>query len=147
MDSPANPDYFDDVSRFLLAMPVVRFYGITIASLASGRSELRLPFRSELSHDGTAFQASASGALADFGGGAAAATLLPPGRAVATSGYSLHLLAPAIGQMLSCKGRVVHAGRSTTLTQADVYAIDDGREALCATALVSLLHVSIQQDR
>jgi len=66
---------------------------------------------------------------------AAAGTLLPPGYINATVDASLKLVAPARGSHLLARGRVVSASRLLTVCAADVFAVNDGVETLCATLL------------
>ncbi len=51
---------------------------------------------------------------------------------VLTVEYKMTLLAPADGEQLIARGRVVRAGRTLIVTQAEVFAVKDGRETLCA---------------
>jgi uncharacterized protein (TIGR00369 family) len=143
MKAPSNPNFRASVATFLGAMPIAAFYGIDLLDVEPGTCSLALPFRPELSHNGSAFQASATGALADFAGGLAVVTLLPEDDAVATAGYELHLLAPAHGERLVARGRTIRVGRTTSLAQSDVFARRDGIETHCATALISLRTVSL----
>jgi acyl-coenzyme A thioesterase PaaI-like protein len=75
-------------------------------------------------------------AAADFAAVAAAGTLLPPGWANATIDTTLKIVAPAAGERLRARGRVVDAGQLLTVCAAEVYAVDAAdRETLCATLL------------
>jgi acyl-coenzyme A thioesterase PaaI-like protein len=44
----------------------------------------------------------------------------------------LNLLAPADGEKLVARGEVVRPGRTLIVTKAEVFAIKDGKEVLCA---------------
>jgi uncharacterized protein (TIGR00369 family) len=68
----------------------------------------------------------------------AGATMLPDGWAASTIDYTLKLLAPAVGEKLVARGRVVRSGRTLTVAAADVFAVRDGKETLCATALTTI---------
>ncbi|TDP63970.1 hypothetical protein [Paucibacter toxinivorans] len=70
-------------------------------------------------------------AAADF---AAGITLLPLGSIYATIDASLKLLA---------RGRVVSASRLLTVCAADVFAVSDGKETLCATLLGTARNIDI----
>ena len=43
-----------------------------------------------------------------------------------------YLLAPADGEKLIARGKVVRPGRTLIVTQAEVFAVRDGTETLCA---------------
>jgi len=68
----------------------------------------------------------------------AAATILKPGQAVLTAEYKLNLLAPATGQRLVCRARVIKPGNNMTVVAADVFSIADGREKQTAAALATI---------
>ena len=66
-----------------------------------------------------------------------------------TVDYTVKILAPAKASKLIARGRVVHAGRSTTLAAADVFSAaragsaDATAETLCATALVTMRNIKL----
>jgi acyl-coenzyme A thioesterase PaaI-like protein len=60
---------------------------------------------------------------------------------VVTSEYKLHLLAPAIGEKLIGRGRVLKASSRLAVASADVYAVKDGNERHVATMLASIMPV------
>ena len=51
---------------------------------------------------------------------------------VLTVEYKMNLAAPADGEKLVARGKVVRPGRTLIVTQAEVFAIKDGKENLCA---------------
>jgi uncharacterized protein (TIGR00369 family) len=60
--------------------------------------------------------------LADHTAGAAASTAVGEGRSVLTADFTIHLLRPAAGDLLTCRGEIVRAGRTLIVTKADVWA-------------------------
>ena len=76
--------------------------------------------------------------LVDHATTVAAATILKPGQAVLTAEYKLNLLAPATGQRLLCRARVIKPGNKMTVVAADVFSIADGREQQTAAALATI---------
>ena len=46
----------------------------------------------------------------------------PAGRGVLSVEYKINLLAPAIGDRIAARGRVVKGGRTLTLAQTEVFA-------------------------
>jgi acyl-coenzyme A thioesterase PaaI-like protein len=63
--------------------------------------------------------------------------MLPAGWGGATADYTIKLLAPAGGEKLVARGRVIQPGRTLSVAAADVFAVRAGRETLCATALIT----------
>ena len=138
---PANPNYAVDVTRVITTLPIASLLGLEVSRLAPGEAELRLAFREDLGIHGT-FLGAIVGAAADFAGGCAAATLLPPSATNVTADYTVKLLTPARGEALIARASVLRAGRMTTVTKADVYAVRGESHSLCATALVTMRNMS-----
>jgi uncharacterized protein (TIGR00369 family) len=72
------------------------------------------------------------GMIADSAAGYAAMTLTPDDASVLTVEYKINLLAPADGEKLIARGKVIRRGRTIVVTQAEVLAVDKGKETLCA---------------
>lgn len=142
----ANPDYAEHVTAAVLTMPAAKHLGFTFGRLAPGEAEIIQPYRAELTEHNGYFQGGVLGSLADFAGGSAAGTLLPPGWVNMTVDYTVKIVAPARGDQIVARGRVVRAGHSTTVAAADVFAVTGAEEALCATALVTLRNMKIPRD-
>lgn len=60
--------------------------------------------------------------LADHTAGAAASTGVGDGQSVLTADFNIHLLRPAGGERLACRGEIVKAGKTLIITQADVWS-------------------------
>jgi acyl-coenzyme A thioesterase PaaI-like protein len=135
MNDSASLPMHAQVQRAVLAMPMARQLQIRFRHAAPGQVELELPVQDGWCFRPGQLQATAVFAAADFAAVAAAGTLLPPGWVNATVDATLKLVAPARGSHLVARGRVVDAGRLLTVCAADVYAVADGRETLCATLL------------
>ena len=133
-DLQAAPQ-IERVRRGVLAMPMARTLGLAFRTLEPGRSEIEMPIADAFTFRPGQLQASAVFAVADFAAVSAAASLLAPGWINATIDATLKLIAPARGQRLIARGRVVHPAGLLTVCAAEVYAEDDGRETLCATLL------------
>lgn len=128
--SPAHP-----VRDAVLSMPMARTLGLAFDHIGPGEVTLRMPVRDSLCHRPGQLQAAAVFAVADFAGVAAAGTLLAPGWLNATVDGTIKLMAPARGSHLLARGRVLQAGQLLSVCAAEVYAVEEGRETLCATWL------------
>ncbi|WP_370616926.1 PaaI family thioesterase [Mumia sp. Pv 4-285] len=129
------------VEQAVLAMPMARTLGLRFRRLGDGSAEVELPVRDELTFRPGQLQATAVYAVADFAAVSAAGTTLPLGWINATVDTSLKLVAPAVGEALVARGRVVSASRLLTVCAADVYAVAAGVETLCATMLATARNV------
>lgn len=141
MTDTVAPDFARRVERAVLAMPMAAWLGLRFDRIESGAVTLTIPWREELAFRPGQMQASAVFAAADFAAVAAAGTLLPAGWVNATIDCTLKLVAPAVGDALVARGRVVSPGKLITVCAAEVYALRDGQEHLCATALSSARNI------
>jgi acyl-coenzyme A thioesterase PaaI-like protein len=66
---------------------------------------------------------------------------MPAGVGVLTVEFKTNLLAPARGEELIARGRVVRAGRTITVCQAEASMLSDGTETLMATMLATIMTV------
>jgi uncharacterized protein (TIGR00369 family) len=118
--------------------PFNAFLDCEILVCAEGFAELAVPIRPDLTqHHGFAHGA-VVGCVADNACAWAAASVVGD---VVTSEYKLHLLAPAIGEKLIGRGRVLKASSRLAVASADVYAVKNGKERHVATMLASIMPV------
>jgi uncharacterized protein (TIGR00369 family) len=129
------------VRNLVLGLPVARLLGFSVGHLAPGTAEIVQPEREELTQADGFVQAGVLGTLADIAAGCAAGTLLPSGWVNLTVDYTVKIVAPAHGEIIA-RGRVVQAGRSTSVAAADLYT----GETLCVTALVTLRNIRRSAD-
>ncbi|PTM38676.1 PaaI family thioesterase [Bosea sp. 124] len=106
--------------------------GARLSHVAVGEVEIELPIMPHVTQQHGFVHAGAVASIADSACGYAALTLMPAGAGVLTAEFKINLLAPAAGERLLAKGRVVKAGRTLTLAMAEVFAIKDGVSKLCA---------------
>jgi uncharacterized protein (TIGR00369 family) len=84
--------------------------------------------------------------LADSANGYAAFTLAPPGTDVLAVEFKINLLAPARGREFLARGRVLRPGRTLTVCQAEVFAIEGAERSLIATMLSTLIIRSVTAE-
>ena len=121
--------------------------GARLVALGPGHAEIRAAYRVELTQQHGYFHAGVSGAIADSACGYAAYTLMPKDSSVLTVEYKMNLLAPAQGEELIARGRVVRSGKTLKICAADVYALKGGEEVHCATMLSTVMCLPGKPDR
>ncbi|MBB5687499.1 PaaI family thioesterase [Sphingobium boeckii] len=119
----------------------LRGMGARIVDLETGRCAIELPFGDAVSQQHGFFHGGAIGALADTAGGYAAMTMVRDDQEVVTLEYKINFLRPAVGDHLIAQGDVLRAGRSVIVVRVDVYAVDGGRQVLCAALQQSIAPV------
>ena len=134
----------DQVRRAVLAMPMAQTLKLQFNRVEPGDVELQIPVQEAWCFRPGQLQATAVFAVADFAAVAAAGTVLPQGFMNATIDASLKLIAPASGSHLVARGRVVSASRLLTVCAADVYAVHEGQETLCATLLGTARNIELR---
>jgi uncharacterized protein (TIGR00369 family) len=126
---------------------LMKLLGAEVLELTAGHVAIRVPFRVELTQQHNYFHAGVSGAIADSACGYAAYTLMPEDSSVLTVEYKLNLLAPADGDELIARARVLRSGRTLKICSADVYALKNGSETHCATMLATIMCLPGKSDR
>ena len=116
--------------------------GAELIEVGAGTCAISCRPRPELSQQHGYVHAGVVAAIADSAAGYAAMSLTPEGSEVLTVEFKLNLLAPAAGDLLMARGRVVRAGRTLTVCESTVGALRDGEETQCAIALVTMMHRS-----
>jgi uncharacterized protein (TIGR00369 family) len=111
--------------------------GATLSALEPGESEIRLPYRDDLTQQKGFIHGGIIGMIADSAAGYAAYSLMPASASLVTVEYKLNILAPARGALVA-KGKVVKAGRTLTVARAEVYAEDGTHVASMQQTLMML---------
>jgi uncharacterized protein (TIGR00369 family) len=115
--------------------------GARLEHVSPGAVEISLPVHPSTSQQHGFIHAGAVSAIADSAAGYAALTLMPSGRGVLTTEFKINLLAPATGDRLVARARVIKAGRTLTLAQTEVFAEANGQEKLVAFLTATLMTV------
>ncbi|KPI01360.1 phenylacetic acid degradation-related protein [Actinobacteria bacterium OK074] len=116
--------------------------GAHISHVGPGRVHIVLPARPEVTQHHGYFHAGATSAVADTAGGYAAFTLFPENTEVLTVEYKINLLAPAVGDHIEAVGTVLKSGRTLTVCQLEVFAVQDGHRKLVANGQQTLIRLN-----
>jgi uncharacterized protein (TIGR00369 family) len=120
---------------------LMRTLGATLGSISPGRVEVEIRPDPSIAQQHGFIHAGALSAIADTAAGYAALTLMRRGTGVLTTEFKINLVAPAVGDRIVARGRVVKAGRTLTIAQADVFADRGGQEKLVALLTATLMSV------
>ncbi len=140
-------DFESRVRESFRRQGLMKHLGAELVELKAGQVTIRVPFRPELTQQHNYFHAGVSGAIADSACGYAAYTLMPADSSVLTVEYKLNLLAPAEGEELTARARVLRSGRTLKVCAADVHARKNGNEVHCATMLATVMCLPGKSDR
>ncbi len=136
---PPNPDFEAAVRESFARQAHMATLGVTIERIAPGECDLRLPYSPAFCQQNGYMHAGAVASVADSANGYAAYSLAPPGSDVLAVEFKINLLAPAKGDSFMARARVLRAGRTLTVCQADVFAMGGAESLLVATMLSTII--------
>ena len=140
-DEPAHEACETRIRSSFLKQGLMSTLGARLGRVAPGFVEIWLAPHPAVSQQHGFVHAGAVSAIADSAAGFAALSLMPAGTGVLTTEFKINLLAPTVGERIVARGRVVKAGRTLTLSQADVFAESAGQEKLVALLTATLMTV------
>lgn len=117
----------------------MRAIGAELAGIAPGEVEVRIICSDSVLQQGGVVHAGALASIADTACGYAALTLMPAGSDVVSVEFKLNLLAPARGEHVVARARVIRSGRTLSVCAADLIAVENGKETLVATMLGTMM--------
>lgn len=132
MNRIADPHFAERVHASFARQPAMATIRATLPVVEHGRTEIHLPHWSGVEQQHGFVHGGVVGMIADSAAGYAAMTMVSPTASVLTVEYKMNLVAPADGDQLIARGKVVRPGRTLIVTQAEVFAVKDGQETLCA---------------
>ena len=115
--------------------------GAEVVHVAPGEVDIALPFSERLTQQDGYLHAGVVAGATDSACGYAALTTMDAGAEVLTVEFKINLLAPAAGERLVARGRVLRSGRTLTVCRGDAVAITDGRETHVATLTATLIAI------
>ncbi len=119
--------------KILSEQPFSVLLGAELLEFSPGHAILAVAMKQELKQQygfahGGVLSYLADNALTYAGGSALG------GHGIVTSEFKINYLRPAVGERLIARADAVHTGKSQAVCRCDIFAVEDGREKLCATA-------------
>jgi uncharacterized protein (TIGR00369 family) len=139
--TPADPDFESRVRASFEKQKLMATLGAELARVEPGAIEIHLPIRDHISQQHGFVHAGAIASIADSACGYAAFSLMGADSGVLAVEFKINLLAPGAGDHLIARGRVVRAGRTLTICQADVFAVAGERETAVALMTATIMNV------
>ncbi len=127
-----DPAFADRVRASFAKQHAMELIRATLPVVEPGYTEIHLPHWEGVEQQHGFVHGGVVGMIADSAAGYAAMTLVAASASVLTVEYKMNLVAPADGEKLIARGKVVRPGRTLVVTQAEVFAVKDGKETLCA---------------
>lgn len=118
----------DKITESFARQALMATFDARIDDMSEGQITLSAPIQAHALQQHGVVHAGLTFALGDSAAGYAALTMMPLEAEVMTAEMKINLLAPAKGDRLVARGRVIKPGRRIFVTAADVYALQDGAE-------------------
>lgn len=120
---------------------VMATFGCVLEAVAPGAVTIRMPFREDLTQQHGFLHAGVVTTVVDSACGYAALSMMPEGAGVLSIEFKVNLLAPARGEAIIARAKVVKAGRTISVVSGEVFALRDGQEHLCTTMVGTMMVV------
>lgn len=138
-------DYIERIRSSFSKQGLMATLGARLGTVAPGKVEIAIRPLAAISQQHGFVHAGAVAAIADSAAGYAALSLMAPGTAVLSTEFKINFLAPAVGDLIVARGRVVKAGRTLTVAQSEVFAVSGGHEKLIALLTATLMAVEARK--
>ena len=128
----ANPDFVACLKASFDRQTAMRLIKATLQVVEHGRTEIHVPHWDGIEQQHGFVHGGVVGMIADSAAGYAAMSVVAASASVLSVEYKMNFVAPAAGEKLVARGQVIRAGRTLIATRADVFAVKDSQETLCA---------------
>lgn len=131
------------IEQSFAAQSMMRTLGAELAHIGEADVWIKAPIlpgslqQQGFGHAGLTFS------IGDSAAGYAALTMIPDDQEVVTAEIKINLLAPARGDCLIAKGRVLKPGRRLIVVASDVFAVTDDKEVLIAALQGTMMPVTL----
>jgi uncharacterized protein (TIGR00369 family) len=139
--TPKDPDFEFRVRQSFDRQRFMATIGASLIRVEPGEVDLELTPREELTQQHGFLHAGVLASAADSACGYAALSLMPPGAAVLSIEFKINMLAPAAGERIVARGRVIRAGKTITVCWGEVVAHSANEEKLVATMVATMMTV------
>ncbi len=139
--TPQDPAFESRVRASFDRQKFMATIGARLARVAPGEVDIELAVGEHLVQQHGFVHAGVLASAADSACGYAALSLMPPGAAVLSVEFKVNLLAPAAGDRLVARGRVIRSGKTITVCWGDVIAYTNDGERTVATLVGTMMTV------
>jgi uncharacterized protein (TIGR00369 family) len=115
--------------------------GASLDVVEPGRIVIALPYAPHICQQHGFLHAGVVTTIVDSACGYAALSVMPEGSAVLTIEFKVNLMSPARGERFMAEGHVVKAGRTITVTQGEVIAMEGDRRTTVAIMTATMMRL------
>ncbi len=144
--TPRDPDYKNKVRESFERQQFMTYINAELVEVLPGYCEIHIPYDSNLTQQHGYFHAGIISTLADNAAGYASFSLMEEDASILTVEFKLNIMSPGDGEKLIGKAKVLKSGKTLTICRAEVYAVKQGVEKLCAAAQSTLIELKGRSD-
>lgn len=137
-----SPQSAERIHKSFAAQSMMQTLGAKLISVGEGTIEIQAPILPGSRQQHGFAHAALSFAIGDSAAGYAALSVMPEGHEVLTTEMKINLLAPAKGDHLAARGRVIRPGRRLVIVQADVFAVENDVETHIALLTGTMIPIT-----
>jgi uncharacterized protein (TIGR00369 family) len=131
------------ILRSFRAQNMMTTLGAEMTEIAPGAVTIEAPILDIATQQQGYGHAGLTFSIGDSAGGYAALTLMPPDHEVVTAEIKINLLAPAVGERLIARGRVIRPGKRLSIITSEVHARQGDTTTLVAILQGTMVPVSL----
>jgi uncharacterized protein (TIGR00369 family) len=139
---PSDPEFEPRVRASFKRQELMTTFAAQMTRVVPGEVRIELPFNHAFTQQHGYIHAGVLTSIVDSACGYAAYTLMPADSNVLTVEYKVNFLNPARGELFIGIGRVVKAGRTLTVCNGEVWAVDGTEEKLIATMQTTMMAIT-----
>ena len=144
---PLDPDFEKRVHDSFSRQNLLNTLNGELTLLKPGEAHVTAPYDERFTQQDGFLHAGTVTALIDSACGYAAYSLMPAGSRVLSVEFKVNLLSPAQGKNFRAEGRVIKPGKTLTVCEGKLYALNEGQEKLVAAMQATMICVPAAVER
>jgi uncharacterized protein (TIGR00369 family) len=137
--SPADPDFEQRIRTSFARQGLINTINGRIAFISPGELHIEAPFDERFTQQDGFLHAGIVTTLMDSACGYAAYTLMPADSRVLSVEFKVNFLNPARGERFRAEGRVAKSGRTISVCEGKLFALQNGQGKLVAMMQATMI--------
>jgi uncharacterized protein (TIGR00369 family) len=138
-DSPIDPDFEQRVRASFARQGLINSLNGKIAFISPGELHIEAPFDERFTQQDGFLHAGIVTTLMDSACGYAAYTLMPADSRVLSVEFKVNFLNPARGERFRAEGRVAKSGKTISVCEGKLFALQNGQGSLVAMMQATMI--------
>ena len=138
---PLDPEFEQRILESFQRQKMMDTMGAELALVQPGEVHITAPYDEHFTQQDGFLHAGTVTTLIDSACGYAAYSLMPADSRVLSVEFKVNLLSPARGESFRAEGRVIKPGKTLTVCEGKLYALDGDKEILVAVMQATMICV------